>query len=393
MRAVLSIRDFRLLWVGQIASDFGDAVARVALGILATAETHSPWGAGAVLVVLTIPYLGLAQVLTSWAERFNRRHVLVASDLFRAALFLAIAAPAPFGLRLGLLLLASSATPVFHAIRNAITPRIVGDQLGTAVTVQTVTNDTAYVLGLFLGGVLVALIGTESVIAIDAATFLVSAFAISRIAAAPADSDERSVRLRDGWDALRSDWFARRLLLLMPAALAIGFLPESLVAPLVDESLNGSNTVKGVLASVGAASAIVLTALVRADVDARSTLRSMSLLAAFGATAAAALFAFDLSRATAVAAYAAVGFVFAGRAAMGSTLSSRLADHQRAAAFSALEGVVAAVQLVVAVGAGALATVTSTATAMSVTFAGVALLSVVVGFRAPRQPLSSEGQG
>src|SRR3712207_608339 len=78
---------FLQLWAGQGTSFVGDAVSMVALVVLVTQITGSASAVGGALVARLLPTLAspLAGVLT---DRLDRRAVLVASDLVRAALVL-----------------------------------------------------------------------------------------------------------------------------------------------------------------------------------------------------------------------------------------------------------------------------------------------------------------
>src|ERR671928_313586 len=80
---------FMQLWVGQGISFVGDAISMVALVVLVVQITGSAAAVGGALVARLLPTLAspLAGVL---ADRFDRRVILVASDLARAALVLGI---------------------------------------------------------------------------------------------------------------------------------------------------------------------------------------------------------------------------------------------------------------------------------------------------------------
>src|SRR5689334_19089311 len=120
-------------------------------------------------------------------DRFNRKHIMIASDVIRAviaALFmLTINRQDTWLLYLlsGLLMLAS---PFFSAGRSSILPSIATkEQLHTANSLTQTTGWTTLTLGTFLGGASVAQLGYHWAFFANAMSFLVSAFCISRLSA------------------------------------------------------------------------------------------------------------------------------------------------------------------------------------------------------------------
>src|SRR5689334_6115018 len=118
-------------------------------------------------------------------DRFNRKHIMIASDVIRAviaALFiLTINSHGTWLLYLlsGLLMLAS---PFFSAGRSAILPSIATrEQLHTANSLTQTTGWMTLTLGTFLGGASVAQLGYHWAFFANAMSFVISAFCISRL--------------------------------------------------------------------------------------------------------------------------------------------------------------------------------------------------------------------
>src|SRR3954453_13044194 len=78
---------FRRLWLSQVVSEFGDWAARLALTTVVYKRTDSPAWTARMAVSSLLPLLGGGQLLASLAGRVDRRVVMVAADLVRAALF------------------------------------------------------------------------------------------------------------------------------------------------------------------------------------------------------------------------------------------------------------------------------------------------------------------
>src|SRR3954468_17861089 len=82
---------YRKLWLAQVASEIGDWAARLALTTLIYERTGSATWAALMAVSSLLPMLGAGQLLASFADRVDRRLILVAADLVRAALFVVLA--------------------------------------------------------------------------------------------------------------------------------------------------------------------------------------------------------------------------------------------------------------------------------------------------------------
>jgi predicted MFS family arabinose efflux permease len=359
IRIALRYRDFKLLWLGQVAGDLGDALGRIALAILVFDETDSSFLAAAVFGVVVLPFLGPGQALTAWAERFPRRSVLIAADCLRAVCYAAIALPMPISMRFALLLLASLADPPFLSVRRAMVPTIVPeDRYSDAVTLTAFTTEACILGGVALAGVLTELIGTEGVLVIDAMTFLASALLIMSMRGGrePAAVGEHvATQLRAGWSAIKSDALVRRLAWLFPLA-SVGLLgSEALITPFVKSELERSEAVIGWLAASISIGVLATTATLRAHSRHAALVRQSARIAMFGGAVAALGFALPTSLGAATIAYLGVGAVFAFRVPTTVVLGQRLADSIRASALSVLDSGYAVAQLVAAFGAGALA--------------------------------------
>ncbi len=172
---------FLQLWVGQGISFVGDAVSTIALVVLMVQITGSASAVGGVLVARLLPTLAspLAGVL---ADRLDRRVVLVASDLVRAALVLGLVfARDPVVIYI-LAFLMGSARTLFNPTIRAAFPSVVGrGDLTRANALISGTFSVSETAGPALGGLLVATVGVEAAFVLDSVTYLVSAAFLSRI--------------------------------------------------------------------------------------------------------------------------------------------------------------------------------------------------------------------
>jgi MFS family permease len=96
-RDLLKIRNFRLLWGGQIVSNFGDAVTQLTLVLYINRLTEGNTQAIAwLLIALALPMASLGLVAGVFVDRWDRKRTMIVSDLLRGVLTLALSPP-PFG--------------------------------------------------------------------------------------------------------------------------------------------------------------------------------------------------------------------------------------------------------------------------------------------------------
>ena len=172
---------FLQLWVGQACSFVGDAVSMVALVILVVKLTGSAAAVGGVLLARLLPTLA-SPLVGVYADRLDRRAVLVASDLVRAILLLAMVFARDLVVLLVLIFLMGLARTLFNPTIRAAFPGVVeGGDLTRANALVSGSFSVSITLGPAIGGLLVATIGVGAAFVLDAATFLLSALLLSRI--------------------------------------------------------------------------------------------------------------------------------------------------------------------------------------------------------------------
>lgn len=199
---------FRRLWIGQGLSFVGDFVSTVALVLLVVDVSGSASAVGGVLVARLLPTLA-SPLVGVLADRLDRRAVLVAADLVRAVLLLALIFARDLPLIYALVFLLGVAQTVFNPTVRAAFPSVVGGgDLTRANALISGTFSFSVMAGPALGGVLVASVGVELAFLLDALTFLASAALLStiRLPAPERDGDEEGFfeELRAGFGYLAS---------------------------------------------------------------------------------------------------------------------------------------------------------------------------------------------
>lgn len=237
MRATLANREFRTVWLAEAQSVLGDQLTTVALSLTVYQRTGSAL-LGAVAYALTfLPALAGGLGLGQLADRYPRRTVLVVTALVQALFVGAMAVPGmPLVPLCVLLVLARLAGSPANAAQNALTRDIFTDDelYLRSQDIRGVTTNTAQLLGLAGGGVLVTATGPSWALGIDAVTFAISASALHRWVRPRAAADDGS---GTWFGAIR--WVAAqprlRVLLGLSWLVGLAVVPEGLAAPLVRE--------------------------------------------------------------------------------------------------------------------------------------------------------------
>lgn len=213
-------RNALLLWCAQFISASGDALFLPCLAWLAGRTGESESLVGYAVFLSFLPYLLFGPFAGAWVDRTDRRRVMIASDVLRALLLLAVPtlAAATGGLGFGLVvgigfLLATFSTPFLPA-RDALLPSLIGARsLPRWNAVMQTSGQLAMIVGLVLGGVLLGAGGDAPeetgrvlrILQLDGLTFLLSAVLLAcmllpRGTAPPAI---RPPLFRDARDGLR----------------------------------------------------------------------------------------------------------------------------------------------------------------------------------------------
>jgi putative nucleotidyltransferase with HDIG domain len=175
---VLSIRPFRLLWIGQAISYFGDMMNTTGLAIMLYLVTHSPSMVAVGLIAKAAPTVLFGLVAGALVDRFDRQRVMILSDIARAILTLTIPVLAITwlpGVFIVVFLVATAST-LFNPAKQAILPSLVpADLLVKANSLISSSEKTMELLGFSLAGVIAAVASWQPLFIIDAATFLISA--------------------------------------------------------------------------------------------------------------------------------------------------------------------------------------------------------------------------
>ncbi len=235
MLTLLRQRNYALLWVGGLISVLGDWVLIAALPFYVYNLTGSALASGGMFIALTLPNIVLGSVAGVFADRWDRRRVMVAADLSRAAvllLLLAVRSPDWIWLVYAVAALDAAISQFFNPAKNALLPQLAGaDHLVAANALGGINNSIGRLLGPALGGVLLGVFGLPSVVAADSLSYLVSGALIARISI----STRGATRAAGGtpntaWTRAWADWLDGLRLVRRSRGLTIFFIVIAIAA-------------------------------------------------------------------------------------------------------------------------------------------------------------------
>jgi len=214
-RSPLRRRPFAFLWAGALVSDLGDWMLLIGLPVFVFQLTGSALTTSTVFVAELVPALIVGQLGGVLVDRWDRRRILIAASLLQAVLLLPLLAVDSAD-RLWIVYLVAAAqsglaricSPATAALIPALVPR---DELASANAMNAVGSNIARLVGSPLGGLAVQLLGLGGIVAVDAATFVVSALFVAAIrvpaaAGEAAGEQSRPERPRPERPHLVADW-------------------------------------------------------------------------------------------------------------------------------------------------------------------------------------------
>jgi MFS family permease len=177
---------FSALWAGQFISLLGDRLHQLALVAVVWILTESEFATGMIFFAATLPNLLLGPIAGTLVDRWDRKEVLIVSDIVRAAivLLLPLAAMANVLLVYPMAFAVTTISLFFRPARVAILPRIVEERdLLPANSAMWVGETLADVIGYPLAGIFVVALGNAVPLAfwVDGATYVASAILLSAI--------------------------------------------------------------------------------------------------------------------------------------------------------------------------------------------------------------------
>jgi MFS family permease len=184
--------DFRLFWLAQAISRFGDPVTLIALATVTYIRTSSALFTALAVVIATVPTAIFGFFAGAVGDALGHRRAMFLSDVARVLLIGGIPplldAGASLVVAYVLVFLAAIFGAVFNPARIAIIPQLVSpDRLASANSSIAATDRTVEILGALAAGFLVATVGA-SAFYFDAVTFAISAVLLAALRVRPGET-------------------------------------------------------------------------------------------------------------------------------------------------------------------------------------------------------------
>lgn len=259
--AVLSLREFRLLVTARLVSQLGN---QASVAVIPFAVLSIRGGAGGIGFVLGAESLALGLFLLVGGvigDRWSRRRIMIAADLIRlvtqgltAALL--ILGQAQLWQLVVLQFLSGIASALYIPAVTALSAETVGtEQRASANSLRSVVNASSTIAGPALGGLLAALMGPGQALALDAASFLISAMleARLRVGDAPSSASQRVLQqAREGWREFSSRRWLWSITLLTSLVGICVLAPVMVLGPVIAQrDLGGVGTWATTLSALG----------------------------------------------------------------------------------------------------------------------------------------------
>ncbi len=176
-------RNFRRLWLAQIVSEIGDWFYTLSIYTLLLQLTGHASSVALALVLQVLPQTFVGPTAGVVNDRIKRKHVMIAADLIRFAVVLAmllVRSRSMVWLVYPLLVAETVMAAFFEPARSSVIPNIAArDEVLLANTLSSATWSVNLLLGASVGGVVAAYFGRDAVFLLNALSFLVSALLIS----------------------------------------------------------------------------------------------------------------------------------------------------------------------------------------------------------------------
>ena len=198
------------LLIGEAISGVGDWLYIVAIFVVIYEQSGSAALVGAFGAIRLIPYIVLSVPAGFIADRFDRRLVLLGSDVYRATLqvvmAILVANHGPILVIAGLAIAATCGSAFFYPAIGAYIPALAKDetQLGPANSAWATIQNFSYIVGPAIGGIVLALGSVTSAFVLNALSFIAIAVILwflppsrARHEAGPAPAGEATVDGRE----------------------------------------------------------------------------------------------------------------------------------------------------------------------------------------------------
>jgi MFS family permease len=176
-------RNFLVLVFGYSCSAYGNYLNLVALSLYTLVVTGGPLGVGIVMALRLGAGFGAGLVAGRLVNRFDRRRLMIGTDLLQAAAMVVLAAgPGNVVLLVAVAVVLGAGNTLFTVALRSSVPAMVGQEQRVKANGRLVTGRSlGTVLGFASAGIVVAAGGFDAAFYVNAASFVVSALALTAL--------------------------------------------------------------------------------------------------------------------------------------------------------------------------------------------------------------------
>ena len=277
----LKVRNFQLLFAGQIISTLGDTFYAVALPWLVLTTGGNPQELGIILTGYGLPRVGTVLLGGILSDKFRPRRVMLAADIARAVLvgmlaMLGILGHPVFWQLLAVAIPLGAFEGLFLPASFVMFPDILDDtKLQAGNSLNFSSTQLATLVGSGVAGVIVGAVSSGVALAIDAGTFVVSAVSLAAMrlqkttyvasitaTASTENTEETETSEREPapgfWQIVRSSALVQvAFVVAIIANLTFGGMIEVALPALAHSTLNAGATGFGLMLSAFGAGALI----------------------------------------------------------------------------------------------------------------------------------------
>ena len=249
MLYVFRNRSFTYLWIGQLISSMGGALTALAASILVYRVTNSAQSVGLMLIATSGPTFLIGLIAGVFVDRFDRKRIILISDLLRAILIFLIPFLIPFNINwlYVIVALTSAITQFFDSAHASILPEVISEkELSAATSLMAVSSLGSTTVGFAAAGFIATSLNIDWAFYLDGLSFLISAVLIlfTRVPSLPVTEDT-SVRaisrnLHAGLNVVGKTPILRSLFIVIAPIYLIFGLEISLFLPFTLRELGGT---------------------------------------------------------------------------------------------------------------------------------------------------------
>lgn len=240
-----SFKNFLVVWAGQLISSIGSGLTAFALGVYAYQTTHTATSVALVTLFAFVPSILLGPIGGVFADRFDRRILMMLGDLgATSGLILILAIMLTGEIQLWQIYLGVTISSIFVALqaptyRASATDLLTKEQFSQGSGLVQVAEASKYLFSPVLAALLLLVTNIEIILVIDIFTFLIAILSVMAIKKGfkGARSDQKNQHflkdLVEGWNTMTANRGVTLLVVLISlVTFYLGFL-QTLLNPMV----------------------------------------------------------------------------------------------------------------------------------------------------------------